>query len=194
MLSALLDTNVLWPSLQRDFLLSLAAEGLYRPLWSAAILEELHEHEARKLISRGTAHDEALARTEHLIARLRMAFDDAVVSGWEPLDGTFRLPDPDDEHVVAAAVVGGAGVIITDNLKHFPAEQVPRQLDVQTAREFAANTVSVDPARAAKALTEIAGRHRTPKHSPEDLLDLLVSRYGMGDVAELVRPILATRE
>lgn len=191
MFSAFLDTNVLWPSLQRDFLLSLAAEGLYRPLWSEAILEELREHEALKLIGRGTAANDAVLRTERLVGRMQAAFDDAIVTGWESLEGTFNLPDPGDEHVVAAAVTGGAGVIVTDNLKDFPVEQLPANLAVQSAREFANNTISVDPSRAARALVEMANRHRDPKHSPAELLVLLVDRYGMDDVADTIGPLLA---
>ena len=130
MFAALLDTSVLWPSLQRDFLLSLAVEGLYRPLWSTAILDELRYHEAQKLIGRG--HDPALAaqRAQRLVDRMSTAFNDAVVVNWESLDGTFGLPDVDDEHVVAAALVGGADVIVTSNLKDFPPQQIPKPLTV----------------------------------------------------------------
>jgi hypothetical protein len=96
MLTAVLDASVLWPSLQRDFLLSLAAEGMYRPLWSSAILAELEFHEAAKLIGRGESEDDAHARSVYLVGQMRRAFYDAEVTGWEGLEGTYGLPDPDD--------------------------------------------------------------------------------------------------
>jgi len=88
MFAALLDTSVLWPSLQRDFLLSLAIEGLYRPLWSTASLAELEFHEIEKLINRGEPPTAATARASHLISQMTTAFDDALVENWEPHDGT----------------------------------------------------------------------------------------------------------
>lgn len=76
--------------------LSLAIEGLYRPLWSSAILDELQFHEARKLFERGCAPDEAARQSQRLIDQMSTAFDDSSVENWEPLNGTFGLPDPDD--------------------------------------------------------------------------------------------------
>ena len=112
MFAVILDTCVLWPSLRRDFVLSLAVEGLYRPLWSEAILDELEFHEARKLAGRGTDTATAADRAAGLVGAMRAHFDDALVTGWEHFDGTFGLPDWDDEHVVAAALVGGAGAML----------------------------------------------------------------------------------
>lgn len=190
MFSAVLDTSVLWPSLQRDFLLSMAVEGLYRPLWSEAILAELGAHEALKLTKHGVQRDLAETSADRLIATMREHFQDALVVGWEPLEGSFGLPDPDDEHVLAAALIGGAGVIVTDNHKHFPATKMPETVQVLRAREFAADTVDLDAVRAARALCEIAHRHRNPRHSPNELLNLLVTRYAMDDVHALLRPVL----
>jgi hypothetical protein len=79
---ALLDTSVLWPSLQRDFLLSLAVEDLYRARWSEAILAELEYHEAAKLEGRGATTTDGSRRAARLVAQMRRAFPDASVSGW----------------------------------------------------------------------------------------------------------------
>src|SRR5215211_5653893 len=162
--AALLDTCVLWPSLQRDFLLSMAVEGLYRPLWNEVILEELHRHEYYKLIERGSRQAAALARADHLLARMRGSFDDALVTGWEPLEGSFGLPDVDDEHVVAAAVVGGAGAIVTDNLKHFPSGLVPSHIQVLSGRELRrtlpTSTPNARPGRSGRCRGAGLGRSR----------------------------------
>src|SRR3954447_17423591 len=87
--TAALDTSVLWPSLQRDFLLSMAIKGLYRPVWSSVVLEELAFEETQKLIRRGRlAAPEAARRAQRLVRQMRTHFGDAEVHGWEPLEGT----------------------------------------------------------------------------------------------------------
>lgn len=187
MFSAVLDTCVLWPSLQRDVLLSFAVEGLYRPLWSSAILEELEHHEAVKLRRRGDTPDDAARRAAHLVSEMRRVFDDACVTGWEPLEGAFGLPDPDDEHVVAAAVVGGAGAVVTSNLRDFDVDEVRRRLHVLPPATFAADTASVDPTRALLAVAQVASRVRRPPMTVPQVLDALESRYGWHDAVDLMR-------
>ena len=130
MFVALLDTNVLWPSLQRDFLLSLAAESLYRPIWSTEILDEVVECEVRKRVQRGAERGAATTAAKRLTEAMNDAFDDSCITGWEGLVGTYGLPDADDEHVLAAAVVGGAGAIVTANHKDFPAALVPNGINI----------------------------------------------------------------
>jgi hypothetical protein len=141
-LVALLGTCVLWPSLQRDFLLSTAFEGRYRPVWSSRILEELEYEEARKLVKQSgldsqagvgwvvtSPHSDVAAElAARLITTMRSEFEDAEVPGWEPLVGTYGLPDPDDEHVLASAVIAGAGTLVTSNLSDSPGTRCPLRL------------------------------------------------------------------
>jgi predicted nucleic acid-binding protein len=189
MFAALLDTSVLWPSLQRDFLLSLAIEGLYRPLWSREILAELEYHETQKLINRGEQPGAAAVRARHLIDQMTIAFDDTLVENWEPYDGTFNLPDPDDEHVAAAALVGGAGAIVTANGKDFPIARIPTPIKVLSPAEFAADTVSVSPDVALQAVEIMTSRFSKPPLTTEEILTQLVQRYQMTEATELIRAV-----
>jgi PIN domain len=186
--TALLDTCVLWPSTQRDFLLSLAAEGMYRPIWSARILAELEYAEAQKWVEGGHA-DEGRRRAEHLVFEMRRAFNDAEVVGWEGLEGSYGLPDRDDEHVVAASVVGGAGAIVTLNFRDFPPDRLPFGIDVLSPAQFALNTVALNPGAALRAVEKIAGRsgQSGPLWSDDDVLDILERRYRMEKAVDLLR-------
>lgn len=83
-------------------------------------------------------------------------------------------------------MVAGAGAIITSNVRDFPLNKIPPGLDVLLPAVFAAATVALDPARALGAVEKIAARsgRKGPPDSVTDVLDLLVSRYGMTDAVE----------
>jgi hypothetical protein len=189
--AALLDTCTLWPSLRRDVLLSFAAEGLYRPLWSTTVLEELQDAETQKLIRRGISPDAAELRAVKLIANMRHTFDDSEVPevSYQALEGTFGLPDAHDEHVVAAATVGGAGVIVTENLKDFPSTLLPYGMAVSHPNEFLFDSVQIDASGAARAIGRVAARSGRvgPQMSFDDVLGALQRRYEADDCVRMLQ-------
>ena len=192
MFAALLDTSVLWPSRQRDFLLSLAIHNLYRPLWSERILDELWRAERCKHGGRhGKTPHEAENAATHLVDTMRQAFDDAVVTGWEPLEGTYGLRDPDDEHVIAAAVMGGAGAIVTADRDFSEPKLIHQRIKILKPQEFAADTVAVNPEAAAQAVLDMSARLVRPAEATSAVLSRLEVKYGMTEAVELIRPVLA---
>ncbi len=110
------DACVLYPAPLRDFLMHLALSDLYRARWSDLI----HDEWTRNVqADRPDLTPEQLARTRQLMnAHVR----DCLVTGFEHLIPSITLPDPDDRHVVAAAIHSGASLIVTYNLKDFSAE------------------------------------------------------------------------
>jgi len=50
------------------------------------------------------------------------AIPGCLVEGYEALIADLSLPDPNDRHVLAAAIHGDASVIVTFNLRDFPRE------------------------------------------------------------------------
>ncbi|TCO72471.1 RSP_2648 family PIN domain-containing protein [Rhodovulum euryhalinum] len=119
-MKVLLDACVLYPTVLREILLGVAAEGLFTPLWSARILEEW-ARAARKIGPTG----EAQARAE--IALVRAAWPGAEVAPRKGLEARLWLPDPDDIHVLAAAIAGGADLIVTFNAQDFPRQSLAEE-------------------------------------------------------------------
>ena len=114
MFSAFLDANALVPISLVDTILRCADEELFRPLWSERILSEAHQAIAR--IEPSLAD----SRVEYRLNRMKAAFPEAMVHNYQSLEDQIVIPDPDDRHVVAAAYVGSADLIVTNNLKDFP--------------------------------------------------------------------------
>jgi predicted nucleic acid-binding protein len=103
----------------REMLLGAAAAGAFEPLWSERILEEWAW--ATRRLPTGA---EAIARAE--IAGLRHLWPDSEVVVREEMVQALSLPDPDDRHVLAAAIAGGADVLMTLNRGDFPARTLAR--------------------------------------------------------------------
>jgi hypothetical protein len=114
------DACVLYPAPLRDFLMRLALTDLYRARWTDMIHDEWTDNVLKQ---RPDLKAEDLERTRSLMnAHVR----DSLVTGFEHLIPAVELTDPDDRHVVAAAIHGGASLIVTFNLKDFPPEQLKR--------------------------------------------------------------------
>jgi predicted nucleic acid-binding protein len=125
-LRVLLDANVLYPTVMREILLGAAGAGLFLPFWSERILEEW----ARAAARLGPA-GEGVARGE--IAALQVRWPGAMVRVAEGAERRLWMPDPNDIHVLAAAIAGSADAILTMNAQDFPkgllAQEGLRRLD-----------------------------------------------------------------
>lgn len=110
-MKVLVDACVLYPTVLREIVLDVAKTGYFEPLWSERILEEWRRAALRN------GHPE-IADSE--VAAARRAFPDALVDVSDATTQRLSLPDPDDNHVLAAAIDGAADELLTLNLRDFP--------------------------------------------------------------------------
>lgn len=113
-MKAVLDACVLYPSVLREILVGVAAQGVFVPLWSARIMGEWQRAAAR-------LGPEGAAIAAQQIAALRATWPQAEIAADSALEARLWMPDKADAHVLATAITGGAGWIITQNLRDFPA-------------------------------------------------------------------------
>lgn len=110
------DANVLYPSTLRDVLIRVGVARLVHPKWTDRILDEVFRN---LRANRPDLDPERLDRTRRL---MNDAIRDVTVTGYEHLISRLDLPDLNDRHVLAAAIHAEAQVIVTRNLRDFPAD------------------------------------------------------------------------
>ena len=181
-LTALLDANVLYPAGLRDVLLRLADRYLYAPLWSA----DIHAEWMQSLLAdRPDLDREVLERTR---AAMDRHFPEAAVTGYQAVAAGLDLPDAGDRHVLAAAVHAGADVIVTANLRDFPADRLaPYALTAQHPDAFVAGLFETEPGGVLEAVRSHRAALRNPARSPDEHLAALEG-LGLARTAALLRP------
>lgn len=173
-----LDACVLYPSFLRDLLIRLGLTGLYQPKWSATIEDEWQ----RNLLANRT--DLTLEQIQRTAALMNTAVPDAMITGFEPLTESVDLPDVDDRHVVAAAVRSNAEIIVTFNLKDFPAPALDAfGIEALHPDDFVMDLFDLNRALVLSAVTTQRSNLRKPPMSVDDYLEALL-RQGMAQTVK----------
>lgn len=165
---AIYDANVLYPDILRNVLIRVAQDGLVQAKWTEQILDETF----RSLLNnRPDLNPESLTRTRRL---MKAAVRDCIVKGYEPLIQALDLPDPDDRHVLAAAIRAKAQVIVTFNLKDFPPTALS-QWDVEALHPdaFLEAQIDLEPPVVLAVIQKIVDQCRRPALTRADVIDAL---------------------
>lgn len=171
----LYDACVLYPAPLRDLFMRVAVAGLVRAKWSERVLDECFRNIQA---NRPELTPSALARTRELMNR---AVADCLVAGYEGLIDGMTLPDPDDRHVLAAAVP-----IVTFNLSDFPVERLaPYDVEAIHPDDYVLGLIDFAPGSMCSIVTEQAASLRNPPRTISDLLDTLQVNGLVQSVAKL---------
>jgi hypothetical protein len=160
----------------------LALTDLFRARWT----DEIHDEWTRNVAAnRPDLSPASLARCRKLMDE---HVPDCLITGYESLIPTLRLPDPDDRHVLAAAIHGGAGLILTFNLTDFPDSALgPHSIEAAHPDDFIAGLFDEAPDAVLEAVRlQRDGLKKSPKSAAELLATL--EQCGLKDTAARLRP------
>lgn len=159
----------------------LGLSGRFRARWSPQIHDEWKRN---LLLNRRDLTSEQLDRTSTLMDR---AIPDGLVTDHEALIAGLKLPDPDDRHVLAAAIRCSASVIVTFNQKDFPAAALaPFGIEAQHPDEFIENLFDLDQAAVVSAAQRQRAQLKNPTVDVNRYLDVLL-RQGLAQTVKALR-------
>jgi predicted nucleic acid-binding protein len=178
--TAVYDANVLYPAPLRDLFVRLAQAGLVRGRWTNLI----HDEWTRNVLKNNPhLSAERLARTRTL---MNEAVRDCLITGFEDLIASLLLPDPNDRHVLAAAIHADADIIVTSNLTDFPAETLARfHIEAQNPDGFLCYLLDEAPVSVCAVVKRQRESLRNPPKTAQELLAILESQGLVQSVARL---------
>lgn len=178
---ALLDASVLYPAPLRDALMHLAANRAYRP----RVSPDIHEEWITALL--GNRRDLSRTRLERTRDLINHIDEDALVRGYESLIDDLTLPDPEDRHVLAAALHGTADVIVTRNLKDFPDAMLkPLGVVALSPDSFISSLLTDDLELVCEAVRNQRMGLKRPPQKVETLLNTF-EKLGLRETTETLR-------
>ena len=176
------DACVLYPAPLRDLLVRVGMTGLVQVKWTNEILDECFRSILEK---KPDLEPERLERTRTLMNR---AIRDVLVDGYQRIVDGLELPDPDDRHVLAAAIRCGAQAIVTANLKHFPAGALaPYDMEAMHPDAFVLDLLDLAPGVILKVLDDQVQALMNPPMELAEVLDKLEANGLVQSTAEIRR-------
>ena len=165
-----LDACILYPYTKRDALLSIAAEGVYQPLWS----DEIHDEWSRNL--RKNNPTVTKEKTDKTVQKMNDVFPQATITGHHHLIPALTLPDDGDRHVLALAIHTNSKLIVTENLKHFPSTILnPLNISAISTDTFLNQIYLKYNLLVITAIKTMRARLKNPPKSAEELLTMFKS-------------------
>lgn len=169
--TVLYDACVLYPNYLRDILMQLAMSDICRAKWTDLI----HDEWIRNVLkNRPESTIEQLTKIKEL---MNSNVRDCLVTNFEWLIPSLTLPDPDDRHVLAAAIACKANQIITSNIKDFPQTVLDiHDIEALHPDDFIANLIDLNPLKAVNAVETARQRLKNPPKNFDEYLDILLNQ------------------
>jgi predicted nucleic acid-binding protein len=162
------DACVLYSAPLRDILMWLSITDLFRARWTEAILDEWSSN---LLVNRPDLKPERIENTRR---KMNESTLDCLITGYEDLIEGLQLPDPDDRHVLAAAIRAQAGVIVTFNLNDFPSDYLAQfGVEAQHPDDFIMDLIDLSPGSVCMAAKQHRANLRKPPKTVDEYLDTL---------------------
>jgi hypothetical protein len=161
--TVILEASVLVRSALRDVLLWSGHFAMFRPAWSAEIIREIHNALTSQF---DTSHE----RADYIVSQILAASPEAAVSGHEALLPAMTN-SPERRHVLAAAIMCKAQVIVTNRTIDFPEDTCASyHVEALSPDDFLCDLLDLDADSMIEVLSAICAGRTMPQKTMADIL------------------------